>query len=274
MTATDRPTGLKGPDREETRSFQLANRRFRAGAAVLPRIVIQPIRRIRRQPVLGDCVGEGSGGRFHALTGFDCSGRQIWREAQRRESGTFDPNDGAYLEYAVEGLIHRGVVAYVPEEEFDTSDDLETWTEGHAAHDWRQLNMEHHRLDLADIGSCYTALAAGMAVFDGGGVTSKFMQRTASKAYVPADLDELGGSANGHAQGIPGYWLDATLDGVNVGDLLLYQGSWDTTFAGCYVPRLSAEGTIIEMVWQPGCFWAKARTFAQRWDCHAFRPIQ
>jgi len=269
-----RPTGLKGPDRPETRTAQLERRRFFARVdQPIPRIAIQAIARIRRQPVLGDCVGEAAGGGYHALTGYDCSGRDIWREAQRQETGTFDPEQGAFLEFAVDGMIRRGLTPYVPGEEFDESATLETWVEGHAAHDRRQLGMDHRRIATNDVQALYQALASGMAVFDGGPLLEKFFGRGPTKANTPADIDELGGITNGHAQRIRGYYLDADLEGQQVGNVLLYQGSWDEGFAGCWVPVLNEESVVIDTRWQPGCFWAYERVIGLRWDIHAFRPV-
>ena len=266
-----RLTGLRGPDRIETRQHQLAARVALANVIVQP-IVVQPILRIRSQPLNPDCAGESSAGAFHAITGFDASGRDVWREAQWQESQMFDPNEGALLEYAVEGMVQRGLRAYRPGEEFDTTSSLETWIEGKEAWDLRQLDMNHQRIDPDNLESLYIALASGSAVFDGGGVTNKFMQRTLSQANTPADLDELGGNTNGHAQRIAGYWIGATLNGTKVGDILLYQGSWSEDFAGCEVPELDANGNILRMVLKQGCFWAKARTFGERWDAHSFVP--
>lgn len=268
---TTRNTGLRGPDRDETRKQQLADA-HRPENVIVPPIVVQPILRIRDQPELPNCVGESSAAAFHAATGYDASGRDVWREAQFQEAKTFDPTDGALLEYAVQGMIERGLRPYRPGEEYDTSSALETWVEGEEAWDMRQLGMVHQRVDVSDLESLYVALASGSAVFDGGGVTSKFMGRTLAKANTPADLDELGGDRNGHAQRIAAYWLGATLNGVKVGDIILYQGSWSEDFAGCYVPELDANGNVARMVLRRGCFWAKTRTFAQRWDAHSFRP--
>jgi hypothetical protein len=267
----ERITGLRGPDRQETRDRQLAARVGLSSVAIQP-IVIQPrAMRVRRQPALPDCVGCGLGGRVHGLTGFDPSDRDLWREAQRRETGTFDPNEGALLEYAVDGLMARGAKPYVPSEELDTSSDPAGWTEDLDAHDLRQVGAEHGRLDLGDPEELYVALSAGMAVFDGGGVTSKFMSRGPGQTNIPAGLDELGGDRNGHSQGVVGYWLGAILAGVAVGDLLLYAGSWDTDFAGCYVPVLDANSNIINREWWAGHFWAKAEVWSQRWDAHRIR---
>jgi hypothetical protein len=271
MIDVNRLTGLVGPDSEDTRSWQLRDRRFASKATPIPRVTVQDILRIRAQGH-PNCVGEGSCGRYHGITGFDASGVQTWRDAQLRDTGKFNPLDGTYLEFAVESMIRRGLSPYVPGEENVVPPSHEHWTEGHEAHDRRQLGMEHFRIDPDDTDAIYEALASGMAVFDGGCVTAKFMARGPGQANTPADLNELGGDANGHAQGVAGYWLDATLAGVSVGNLLLYQGSWGDAFAGCYVPVLGPEGTILSMRWQPGCFWAKERTIAARWDWHAFRP--
>jgi hypothetical protein len=245
-------TGLKGPDRLETRAHQLAQQRLPLRDE-LPRIFVQPIRRVRRQG-LPDCAGEAFGGGIHGVSGFDASGRQLWREAQRREWGGFDPNAGALLEYAVEGILHRGISPYVAGEEQDHSAGLESWTEGHAAHDTRQIGAIHYR--VGDLPELYAAIAGGLVVVDGGGVTGKYMGRGPADAVTtPADLDELGGNENGHAQRLAGYYLDSPW-----GNLILYQNSWGPEWGGCYLP----DGS-----WQAGCTWALERVFRERWDCHA-----
>lgn len=260
-----RKTGLKGPDREATRTRELATRRLRGAA--YPAVFLQPIARVRDQPALPDCVGEGPAGRIHGLTGFDPSSRGIWRGAQLRGAGYFDPGAGALLEWAVEELMRRGFTHYVTGEEYDTSNTSETWGEGVEAFDYRQLGTDHYRIDVGDLPALFTALTSGMVVFDGGGVTEKFMQRGPARSNDPAGIDELGGDENGHCQGIVGYWL-----GSPMGDVVLYQGSWSEGFAGCYLPELSAAGEPTGR-WShaPGCFWAKAETFSHRWDCQAIR---
>jgi hypothetical protein len=245
-------TGLKGPDTRKVVSPYAMPLR---SAEAEPNWRVQTARRVRIQPVLGDCAGCATGGAIHGITGFDASDRDIWREAQRRESGRFDPNDGAYLEYAVDAVVYRGVIKYRPGEEYDTSATKETWLEGHEAYPHRQLNARHYRVN--NLATLRSALLQNMAVVEGGGVTDKFMRRGPAQADVPAGLDELGGSDNGHAQRIRGYWnRPNTFDA----DVLLYQGSWGEGFAGCWLP---------DRTWAAGCFWALADTFRDRWDCWA-----
>jgi len=266
-----RLTGLWGPDRPETRAQQLADRtRVEVANVIVPPVVIQRrAPRVRRQPALPDCVGCSIGGRTHALTGYDASDRDLWREAQRRETGVFNPSDGTLLEYVVDGLMARGAKPYLPGEEFDTSADPAGWTEDLEAYDIRQVGAQHRRLYLGNIEELYVALAAGWAVIDGGGVTERFMNRGAEQAGIAAGLDELGGDRYGHSQGQCGYNLGVEIEGVPPGDVLLYAGSWDTDFAGCWVPVLDAGGAVIGREWWPGHFWAEAAVWPQRWDAHA-----
>jgi hypothetical protein len=263
-----KPTGLKGPDSDRSRGF--ATRL--CVDADLPDHSIQLVARIRDQG-LPNCVGEALGGRWQGLTGFDCSGRDIWREAQRQESwqtervSRFDPAQGAYLEYAIDGVIRRGLTPYRSGEEQDQSAALERWTEGYNAGHRRPIGAEAYRIDPGDLDSLRIALCRGMGVFDGGGVTTKLMQRGSENADTPAGLDELGGDRNGHSQGIFGFWF-----GSPVGDVLYYQNSWGLAHAGCFVPVFGTDGTLQHMSWQPGCYLAWASTFVERWDCWAIAP--
>jgi hypothetical protein len=167
------------------------------------------------------------------------------------------------LEYVVESAMLRGVSPYREDEEYDTSANGPGWQEDLGAHDRRHLDATHYRIEPGDLTGLRTAIASGMAVIDGGGVTEKLMNRGPKDADTPAGLDELGGEDNGHAQRIRAYWW-----GSPVGDVLLYQGSWDVDFAGCWVPVLNDAGEVSRMEWTPGHFWAKAETFAGRWDSH------
>jgi hypothetical protein len=249
-----RRTGLIGPDRQHIRPQKLGARR------ATKTLHIQDMGRCRDQPMLPDCVGCSFGGRIHGLTGFDASDRDIWREAQMRESGAFDLDAGAYLEYAVAGIMLRGVISYRPGEEFDASPEgQETWREGLEGYPRRMLDAEHYSVPNGDLEALYAALEQDYAVVDGGPVTAQFMRRGPEQADTLVGKAEFGGSSNGHAQGIRGFWRASPRFGGK--DVLLYQGSWGLDFAGCWLP----DGT-----WSSGCFWADAaEAFPLRWDCHA-----
>ena len=193
----------------------------------------------------------------------------LWREARRRQGQIENILAGTRIEYAVEGLIHRGWDDYEPGEEQDETeagmdappagDDLRDEL---FAHDKHQHGKHYRIADVREqdiLDSVDAALALGFGVGGGFGLKDPFFgfQGDPNQTEELLDATYIGGFANGHALRIYGRFVSQQGDRC-----YLVQNSWGTSWGGTYNP---ATGQ-----WDRGCFAARGAVIADAWDLHVF----
>jgi len=275
-----RPTGAL-PDRQDTRDQDASERDFSKQAAfgairINDDAFVQAMAWVRDQPWFPDCVGESVAAFIDSKLPAApwASAVSIWREARRRQGKIEQIDIGTRIQYAVQGLVHRGWDPYRPGEEQDeveagkgaplAGDDLE---DEMFAYDKRvPEGLERYRIigvRAAVLDAVDEALRRDFGVIIGTFLVPAFMAhvQTPDQADIVLGTDYFSGLLNSHAMRVRGRAV--TTGGRRV---YMLQNSWSRNWGGCHAP----DGS-----WQPGCVWIDETALANAHDVHVLQlPTQ